>query len=71
MEDAGQAIADFSNWIIYVTVKHVRKAQLLTTHFSNWIIYVTVKPNDMHMDDEADFSNWIIYVTVKLLSLSW
>ena len=34
---------NFSNWIIYVTVKDGSKATNYNTDFSNWIIYVTVK----------------------------
>ena len=33
----------FSNWIIYVTVKHFFYVLLPAYNFSNWIIYVTVK----------------------------
>ena len=56
---------DFSNWIIYVTVKLVEPDFESDSNFSNWIIYVTVKldiPKDFARDY---FSNWIIYVTVK------
>ena len=34
---------NFSNWIIYVTVKVKEIRYNETYHFSNWIIYVTVK----------------------------
>ena len=56
---------DFSNWIIYVTVKQYSDYLNRLTDFSNWIIYVTVKLLDYVDGEEHDFSNWIIYVTVK------
>ena len=36
---------NFSNWIIYVTVKDSDDPIGYVTDFSNWIIYVTVKDN--------------------------
>ena len=55
----------FSNWIIYVTVKHFIVRTTGSTDFSNWIIYVTVKHLNYTTDFLKYFSNWIIYVTVK------
>ena len=55
---------DFSNWIIYVTVKEEHRKSHWSGNFSNWIIYVTVKAGCMNSSISADFSNWIIYMTV-------
>ena len=42
---------DFSNWIIYVTVKHRGQRNKNGYYFSNWIIYVTVKPGKAFISD--------------------
>ena len=59
---------DFSNWIIYVTVKQADIKICRKGYFSNWIIYVTVKRGIGYAAADKDFSNWIIYVTVKQIS---
>ncbi len=56
---------NFSNWIIYVTVKDCKAQLLKVPYFSNWIIYVTVKALLSCSRFQQYFSNWIIYVTVK------
>ena len=61
--------SDFSNWIIYVTVKQTIVLPTVLADFSNWIIYVTVKQCLMLLAEASNFSNWIIYVTVKLRGL--
>ena len=38
-----QSYVNFSNWIIYVTVKVGGNGMKGQSDFSNWIIYVTVK----------------------------
>ena len=69
---------DFSNWIIYVTVKHVRQKEESLANFSNWIIYLTVKRGRESCRWRVYFSNWIIYVTLyktkttnNIMSVFW
>ena len=62
---AGIPEVNFSNWIIYVTVKQRHYYKIIKKDFSNWIIYVTVKHVRQKEESLANFSNWIIYLTVK------
>ena len=44
---------NFSNWIIYVTVKAPETGRFIDMDFSNWIIYVTVKVEEMSRAEKA------------------